>query len=164
MSCNRPILLGFMRLSLKRWQVVLLSLTMIQLCHAQQKTDRIKVDHGLLITWDRTSRDVNATQIHLAKMADDPTHPFVSLNVLRLVPQAMGVTVYDVAARGDLIAVAAIFKNKDAIVRPTGALMLFNLKAISKRHWRWHQPIQSLSWRLMTIRIYGVSPMGLPTT
>lgn len=116
-------------LPLRWFLIVLVALVACRCLRAEDKPERVKAEDGFLISWRINSRDAKATQINIARLSDDPARPFVTLNVLRLVPDAMGVSVYDVSARGDLIAVAAVYKSKDEKLHPTGRLLLFNLKA-----------------------------------
>jgi hypothetical protein len=87
----------------------------------------MKSENGLIISWQVGSKDSTAEQV---RIFDRQGHPITSLNVLRLVPDAQRVSIYDVSARqGRAIAVSAVYTNKEGNrrVRPAAALLLFDL-------------------------------------
>ena len=84
-----------------------------------------KSENGLFLTWGPTiATDAKTKQIEIS---DEEGHTIAALKVLRLVPDAESVSIYDVSARGNLIAVAAVFASKGAPkTRPTATLLIFN--------------------------------------
>lgn len=87
---------------------------------------REKSDGGLLISWEVVSSDPAAYQV---KISDGDERPLTSLKVLGTVADAKRVSIYDVSARANLIAVAAVYESKkgNRRVRPTATLLLFDL-------------------------------------
>jgi hypothetical protein len=85
-----------------------------------------KSENGLALSWGPAiATDPNANQIEIS---DEQGHTLATLKVLRLVPDAQSVSVYDVSARRNLIAVAAVFASKEAPkIRPAATLLIFNL-------------------------------------
>lgn len=86
----------------------------------------IRYDGGLVISWQHNSSDASSDQIEIS---DAQGHRVTALNILRPVPDAGRVGIYDVSARGNLIAVAAVYVNKQGSrkVRNTASLLFFNL-------------------------------------
>src|SRR5437868_1213459 len=94
--------------------------------HADEGTARaVKSEGGLVIYWDQDSTDAGANQIEIF---NEHGHRVANLNVLRPVQDAKRVTIDDVSARGDLIAVGAVYVNKQGSqkIPNAGALLLFN--------------------------------------
>jgi hypothetical protein len=91
----------------------------------QQRYRGWKAEGGLVLSWRALSRDPTANQIDIL---DRKSRPVVSLNVLRPVPDAAEVSVYDVSARrGQMIAVAAVYRSKyPKMIRPAAALLIFD--------------------------------------
>src|ERR1700730_2082721 len=87
----------------------------------------VRYDGGLIISWQNDSSDAGSNQIEIS---DTQGHPVAGLNVLRPVPDARRVSIYDVSARGNLVAVAAVYVHKQGSrkVRNTASLLLFNLR------------------------------------
>jgi hypothetical protein len=89
------------------------------------KGRQLKLDNTLIISWILKSEDPDAKQVEIFDMLG---HSLVEVNVLRLVPEARRVSIYDVSARpGGIIAVAAVYRSKEegSLVRPAAALLLF---------------------------------------
>ena len=87
----------------------------------------MKFENGLILSWQIVSSDAAVSQV---RVFDKEGHLVTSLNVLRLVPDAKSVSIYDVSARtGQVIAVAAVYSNKEGNlrVRPTSTLQLYDL-------------------------------------
>jgi hypothetical protein len=108
--------------------IVVVACTFCHKAYAEQLPEWMKVENGLSISWTRVSAAADVNQISISNLSGDPSRPLLTLNVLRIVPEAMRVTVYDVSARGDLIAVAAVYRSKNVTLRNTAALLLFNFK------------------------------------
>src|SRR5262249_25321574 len=81
--------------------------------------------NGLLLSWSSVSTDRMAKQI---SVADEHGQVTAQFNILRIVPEARRVSIYDVSANRDLIAVAAVYESKEGNkkVRPTAALLIFD--------------------------------------
>lgn len=86
---------------------------------------RIRSENGLILTWQLLCSDSNASQINVFS---EEGQPILSLNVLRLVPDALRVSIYDVSARpGREIAIAAVYRKAGKpYVRPVATLLLFD--------------------------------------
>jgi hypothetical protein len=86
---------------------------------------QIKSENGLILSWQGNSSEPNDKQV---EVFDEEGHPVVSLNILRSVPEAGRVGIYDVSARsGQMIAVAAVFaKAGNRHLRPVPTLLLFD--------------------------------------
>jgi hypothetical protein len=84
----------------------------------------LRYENGLLLSWDAVSTDAKAKQVEIL---DKVGHSMMSLSVLRLVPEAERVGIWDVSARaGQLIAVSAVFRKADHHLRPVPTLLLFD--------------------------------------
>jgi hypothetical protein len=85
----------------------------------------IKSENRLIMSWRLTSSDSNAQQVEIF---DEQGQPITSLHVLRCVPEAGTVGIYDVSARrGGMIAVAAVYRKAGTRhVRPVPTLLLFD--------------------------------------
>ena len=83
---------------------------------------RIKSENGLTLTWLLVCSDSNASQVDVF---DEEGRSILGLNVLRLVPDALRVSIYDVSARpGREIAVAAVYRKAGKpYVRPVATLL-----------------------------------------
>ena len=83
-----------------------------------------KYEGGLIISWDPVSGDAGAKQVGISNAMGQLV---TSLNVLAPVHDARRVSIYDVSARKNLVAVAAVYESKEGNkqVRPTAALLLF---------------------------------------
>lgn len=108
--------------------IVLMVFSVCDKSYSEQLPEWIKVENGLSISWQRISSDVAANQISISKLSEISSRSLLGLNILRIVPEAMRVTVYDVSARGNLIAVGAVYRSKNTTFRNTAALLLFNFK------------------------------------
>jgi len=94
--------------------------------YAEQGIARaVKSEGGLVIYWEQNSSDAGANQVEIF---DEHGHGISKLNVLRPVPDAKRVSIDDVSARGDLIAVGAVYVNKQGSrqIPNAGALLLFD--------------------------------------
>jgi hypothetical protein len=90
------------------------------------KIDRVqKFENGLVISWLINSDDPGMDQIQLS---DAQGKQLAALRVLRLVPDAASVTIYDVSAQPrQMIAVAAVFRSKNpTFPRPADTLITFD--------------------------------------
>ena len=86
----------------------------------------IKAENGLIIAWRVGSQNADANQIDIF---DPQGNALVRLSILRIVPEAKGVSIYDVSARpGRLIAVAGVYASRQPGVRPAAALLYFDFK------------------------------------
>jgi hypothetical protein len=86
----------------------------------------LKAENGLVLNWQRQlATDTASSTIHIY---DNAGNSLLNFDILKLVPDAKAVSIYDVSARKNaLVAVGAIYvKGSDA--RPAGALLLFNFK------------------------------------
>jgi hypothetical protein len=92
---------------------------------AQYAHLRLKAENSMVISWDGVSSDPNENQITIS---DTQGHPLTTLNVLRPVQDARRVSIYDVSAQGNLIAVAGVYENKEGNhqVHPVASLLLFD--------------------------------------
>jgi hypothetical protein len=95
--------------------------------HDQPPNRTLKSENGLVIWWTVASSDANANQIEIS---DDQGHAVAALRVLRHVREARRVSIYDVSARENLIAIAAVYQSKegDRQVRPAASLLLFSFE------------------------------------
>jgi hypothetical protein len=95
--------------------------------HDQPPNRTLKSENGLIIWWTVASSDANANQIEIS---DDQGHAVAALRVLRHVREARRVSIYDVSARENLIAIAAVYQSKegDRQVRPAASLLLFSFE------------------------------------
>lgn len=86
---------------------------------------RIKSENGLILTWQLLCSDFSASQINVFS---EEGQPILSLNVLRLVPDALRVSIYDVSARpGREIAIAAVYRKAGKpYVLPVPTLLIFD--------------------------------------
>ena len=85
---------------------------------------QMKSENGLILSWQPGSTDAKAKQ---AEVFDEDGHSIASLNILRLVPEAERVSIWDVSARpGHMIAVAAVYRKADHHLRPVPTLLLFD--------------------------------------
>lgn len=106
---------------------VIMIFTSCYLCAHEQAVSRsMKFESGFILSWQPVSSDVTENQVDIF---DDTGHPVTGVNVLKLVPEARRVGIWDVSANGGLIAIAAVYENKQGPrqVRSTGTLLLFNL-------------------------------------
>ncbi len=106
--------------------IVLLAIFWSNCASAQQYAHlRLKAENSLVIAWDGASTDADENQI---TVSDVEGHPVTTLNVLRPVQEARRVGIYDVSARGNLIAVAAVYGSKQGNrqVHPVASLLLFD--------------------------------------
>src|SRR5512146_297138 len=71
-----------------------------------------KWENNLMIMWDGVSTDPAANQITIS---DGRGSAVIQLKVLRIVPDARRVTIVDVSANANLVAVAAIYQSKEKI-------------------------------------------------
>ncbi|HLW85475.1 MAG TPA: hypothetical protein VKR60_09700 [Candidatus Sulfotelmatobacter sp.] len=82
-----------------------------------------KFENGLFLSWVMKSDDPSMKQVEIFDMTG---RSLADLEVLRPVPDARLVGIYDVSARpGGVIAVAAVYASKQQ-VPPTAALLLFD--------------------------------------
>jgi len=93
-----------------------------------KRPGEMKTENGLIISWGlgRSEVDAGADRVNIF---DERLHAVTSLNVLRPVAGARGVSIYDVSARpGGLIAVAAVYTSKegDRKIPPAASLLLFD--------------------------------------
>ena len=130
----------------------------------------LKFENSRIISWVPNSHDGSAKHISIF---DAQGHSLVSLNVLRFMPEARGVSIYDVSARGNLIAVAAVCESREGNrqVRPTASLLLFDLggkllsafaMAPSYQIGRLVLDEQSNIWTLTDHTDYNVDPSTVP--
>ena len=86
---------------------------------------QVKAEHAFVISWDGISDDRDNSQITVSNLQGDRP---MGLNVLRPVPDAKSVSVWDVSIRGNLVAVAAVYKAKEGIppAHPVALLLLFD--------------------------------------
>jgi hypothetical protein len=90
----------------------------------QAQKRQIKFENTVVIAWTITSDDPNAKQVEIF---DRFGHSIMSASILRLVPEARDVSIYDVSARPEgIVAIAAVYGNKDMQVRPAAALLTFD--------------------------------------
>ena|SRR5579863_6611796 len=84
----------------------------------------IKAENGLVITWTKgISADADSSRI---SVYDKQGHSITNFEVLKLVPDAKSVSIYDVSARrGQMIAVAAVYV-KNSELPPAAILMVFD--------------------------------------
>jgi len=85
-----------------------------------------KWENGWMLVFDAVSSDASTNQIAIS---DGQGHQVTQLNILKLIEDAKRVTIYDVSANANLVAVAAVYQSKkgDRQVRPTATLLLFDL-------------------------------------
>jgi hypothetical protein len=85
-----------------------------------------KAENGLILSFrSGIWKDASVSQINIA---DGQGRSLLDLNVLRAVPEADGVSVYDVSARpSQLVSVAAVF-TKGQGVRPADTLLLYDFQ------------------------------------
>jgi hypothetical protein len=86
----------------------------------------VKTENGLIIAWHRgNSRDADASRISIF---DKQGHPLLKFDILRIVPEAESVSIWDVSARPQqLIAVAATY-IKGQTASPGTVLLDFDFK------------------------------------
>jgi len=90
----------------------------------EMQSRRWKLENGLLISWLGLSTDAAANQVEIFDVGG---RMLTNLHVLGLVPEAAGVSVYDVSARlGQTIALGAVFRKKGAPERPADTLLVFD--------------------------------------
>jgi hypothetical protein len=84
-----------------------------------------KYEGGLVISWDPVSSDAGAKQVGVS---NENGQLITNVDVLGPVHDARRVSIYDVSARGNLIAVAAVYESKEGNrqIRPTATLLLFD--------------------------------------
>ena len=94
--------------------------------HEPKQAQQYKSENSLMFVWDGVSSNAAENQI---KISDDQGHLITQLNVLRPVPEAQAVTIYDVSANEDLVAVAAVYKSKEGNqkFRPAASLLVFDI-------------------------------------
>jgi len=94
-------------------------------CARGQAQRQWKSEGALIIAWDPISSDPDAKQV---EMSNDQGQVVTKLSVLKPVADAHSVSIYDVSARRNLIAVAAVYASKEGNrqVRPTATLLLFD--------------------------------------
>ena len=110
-----------------RFGVILVIVSSFYLyAHGQVPHRQWKYEDGLVISWDPISKDATAKQIEISNEAGQVV---TTLNVLGPVRDARRVSIYDVSARRNEIAIAAVYESKEGNrqVRPTAALLLFDL-------------------------------------
>jgi len=138
--------------------------------HPYDPGRQVKSENALIISWVPFSED--PTKPHIS-ISDHLGHEITSLNVLQPVPEASRVSIYDVSARGNVIAVAAVYKSKEGnqSVRPTASLMLFDFKgqlvsafALEPSHQIRLLTLDENSniWTLTTHADRGVDPSSVP--
>ncbi|MGA8150903.1 MAG: hypothetical protein WB952_08135 [Terriglobales bacterium] len=96
--------------------------------YTDSKQARItKAENGLIVSWVAgRSYDAEGDQVNIF---DELGHPLTKLNVLHLVKEARGVSIYDVTARPDsIIAMAAVYASKEGnnVTPPVASLLLFD--------------------------------------
>jgi hypothetical protein len=134
------------------------------------KGRQLKFENTLIISWLMVSSDdPNAKQVEIF---DEFGRSLTKLDVLRLMPEAMRVSIYDVSARpGDVIAVAAVYRSKetDGRVRPTlltfdfgGRLLSAIALASSRQIAQLEVDDQSNIWTLTDHVDDGDDPSTLP--
>jgi len=86
----------------------------------------LKAENGLVLNWQRQlATDATSSTIHIY---DNVGRSLLNFDILRLVPDAKGVAIYDVSARKDqMVAVGAVYV-KGTDTTPAGALLLFDFK------------------------------------
>jgi hypothetical protein len=86
----------------------------------------LKAENGLVLNWQRQlATDAASSTIHIY---DNVGRSLLNFDILRLVPDAKGVAIYDVSARkNQMVAVGAVYV-KGADTMPAGALLLFDFK------------------------------------
>lgn len=111
----------------KLFLVAMLVLSSTLYAHDYGDYRGVKVEGGFVVTWQVTSRDANSTDV---EVTDEKGSSLVRIGVLKTVPDASRVSIYDVSARGNIIAIAAVFQSKkgNKQVRPTSSLMIFNVR------------------------------------
>lgn len=102
--------------------------TIISCCasaHEPVVVRSLKYENGWIISWIPVSTDARGSQVNIS---DEQGTPVVDLNILRMVPDALRVSIYDVSARANLIAVAAVYGSKQGNqkARPRPTLLLFS--------------------------------------
>ncbi len=110
----------------RKFATVVMIVTSCYCCALGQLPNRQwKYESGLIISWEPVSNDASAKQVGISNEAG---HLVTSLNVLEPVHDARRVDIYDVSARGNLIAVAAVYESKEGNrqVRPTATLLFFD--------------------------------------
>ena len=107
--------------------IVVVAAVLSGFAHDHDVPKDLKSENGLILSWYPLSTDDKSDQINIS---DDVGRSVTSMNILRLVPEAHAVSIYDVSTRGNLVAVAAVYDSKAGRqkVRPTAALLLFNLR------------------------------------
>lgn len=93
----------------------------------EMQHQQIKAENGFIISWEGVSTDPQVRQVEIS---DQMGHIVVTLKVLRAVPEASRVSIYDISARGNMIAVSAIYENKQGNrqVNPVASLLLFDFR------------------------------------
>ena len=84
-----------------------------------------KAENGMILSWRSMASDAGSGQVDVS---DRNGNHLVSLNLLRLVPEASKVGISDVSAIPGLVAAAVAYVSKKgpAQVRPESALVLFD--------------------------------------
>jgi hypothetical protein len=119
-----------------------------------------KAENGMILSWRSMAREAGPAQVDVS---DKYGNHLLSLNLLRLVPDAATVDISDVSAVPGLIAAAVAYVSKkgSAQVRPTSALVLFDFSGnlvsfLSVAPWRDALRIEldadSTIWALNSIR------------
>jgi hypothetical protein len=138
---------------------------------AQPNGKCMRFENTLIISWTLNSDDPTAKQV---KIFDERGRSVVELGVLRLMPQARSVSIYDVSARpGNVIAVAAVYASKagDNRVPPTASLLTFNFDGrllsaselqASRQVSRLEVDDESKIWTLTDFADEGDDPATLP--
>lgn len=111
---------------------------------AQPTPPHFKAENGLILSWISASVDSSKNDV---TVLDNHGHALTTLSVLRLVPEAVSASIYDVSARSDqIIAVAVVYRaKKNSIYTTAAALFTFDfsgrlLTASALAAWReiWH--------------------------
>ena len=157
-------------LQLRSVLLVLAISTYYVYAHPYPPGRQVKSENSFIISWDVFSEDPTKPQITIL---DQLGHEITRLNVLQPVREASRVSIYDVSARGNVVAVAAVYKSKEGNqkVRPTASLLLFDFKGALVSAFALAPSYQirllaldedSNIWTLTTHADVGVDPSSVP--
>jgi hypothetical protein len=115
-----------MRLKFSCIELMLVLVACNGVIHAhQQPPTMYKWENGFMLAWSVNSSDTSAPQISIFDERDQVVAQF---NILRMVPEAQRVSIWDASINGDLIAVGAVYRSKQGTkkIRPTATLLILN--------------------------------------
>src|SRR5437870_3820797 len=109
--------------------IVALTLTLAALAQAQDlvhldsHSNRLKVQNGQFISWENVSTDPSANQV---KIYSKQGSLLTTIPILRLVPEALRVTIFDVATNpSGMVTIAAVYGREQGKL-PASTLLYFD--------------------------------------